>query len=138
MKAPIFGLLALALAGAGGDDPVDPALVGTWRSEVRNPQGAWTLTFRIEASGAWRTTIQGPVALPEEGGTIQASKGTWKLTKSSGQTDGGSYVLAGDSWTVTGQAGAVTRFRSVWALSSPSLGSAHRQPTAIRSGLSAG
>ena len=55
------------------DDPVDPALVGTWTTTIKNEHGEWTLTFRLEASGAYRTTSQGTTALPEETGKFLAA-----------------------------------------------------------------
>lgn len=99
-------LLVLAL-GLLGDDAVDPALVGTWQTVIKNDQGEWTLTFQLEASGAYRTAIKGPAALPDETGKFTAADGKWATAKSNGQKDAGTYALNGETLTFTSPGGTL-------------------------------
>src|SRR6185436_3773048 len=97
-----LGILLLASSLlASPDDGVDPALVGSWQTVLKNEHGEWTLTFQLEASGAYRTTIQGPTALPDETGKFTGTNGKWSTAKSNGTSDGGTYKLAGDSLSFT-------------------------------------
>src|SRR6185436_6633821 len=103
-----LGILLLASSLlASPDDGVDPALVGTWQTVLKNEHGEWTLTFKLEASGGYRTTIQGPAALPDETGKFTGADGKWATAKSHGQNDGGTYALKDDTLSFTGAAGTV-------------------------------
>src|SRR6185503_15547211 len=103
MRAALVLLASALLAPA--DDAVDPALVGTWQTVLKNEHGEWTLTFKLEASGAYRTTIQGPAALPDETSKFTGADGKWATAKSNGQNDGGTYALKGDTLSFTSAAG---------------------------------
>jgi hypothetical protein len=76
-QEPVMRLLFCCLLAAlpSADDELDPALVGTWQTVVKNEAGEWKLTLKLEASGAYRTTIAGPAALPDETGKFAGLNG---------------------------------------------------------------
>src|SRR5215470_10924283 len=103
-------LLFLALlAGPAVADDIDPSLVGTWQSTLKNAGGEWTFTWKVDAGGAYRTTVSGTSPLPEEVGKISAQKGKWSIQAASGRTDAGTYSFPeNDTLTMTGRGGAMT------------------------------
>src|SRR5258706_1776498 len=90
---PCLSWMTVALLAFAGDDRVDPALVGSWRSTIKNDQGEWTLTFTLAASGEYTTSFAGPAAIPEEKGTFQGTQGRWSVVKAGGQRDDGTYTF---------------------------------------------
>jgi hypothetical protein len=133
---PASPLLACLLAlpvpweAVGADDPkpesaVASDLVGAWTTAIHNQYGDWTLTFKVELSGAYRTLCKGPAPLPDDIGHFAAQGGKWQVRKASGETDQGTYVLSDqDTLSLTGKAGTLTWKRLSRSPASPAASEA--------------
>ena len=74
---------------------LDPAFVGTWESRFATEQGAWVWTWVIRPDGTYRFASKGPIALPEDAGTMAAGGGTFRRASQNGRVDTGAYTLEG-------------------------------------------
>jgi hypothetical protein len=83
--------------------------MGVWRTTLTNVFGTWTMIFRPEPTGTYRTTISGPFPLPDDTGTIHAQNSAWSVHKANGEIDGGTYQFP-DANTVVfqGKGGILT------------------------------
>lgn len=97
--APASSTAALATPEARppapAPSPLDARLTGVWRTTLTNAFGTWTLTFRPQSTGTYRTTTSGPFPVPDDTGTIHAQNGVWSLHKANGETDGGGLSVPG-------------------------------------------
>jgi hypothetical protein len=104
--------------GGPAETPIDPRMLGVWRATVVNAQGEWTMVFRPQKDGSFRTSIGGPAQLPDETGVMSARDGRYQLRNGHGVPDGGTYSFQDDdhltfiggngipvSWTRIGPAG---------------------------------
>jgi|GEM_PF-6978858 len=90
-RLQIFAVAIGLAVRVGAADPVqiDPALVGTWKTEGTAASGPWTLVWEVAADGHY--AVSGSVS---DRGTILACKG--KLRETSGRT--GRVMEADYSW----------------------------------------
>lgn len=95
----LLALVACAFALPAAAQTVDPALVGMWRLQWVGPEMFW----QVRGDGHYR--LIGTGARPNEHwGRMQASADKWSSEWAKG-TDGGSYELNGNTWTVNGSLG---------------------------------
>jgi hypothetical protein len=105
MKIVVVILLAVAVVPAAAD--VDPSLVGMWKLQWPGPEILW----QVRADGAYRSVGVGARPL-ETWGRMQAANGKWSSERPGG-TDGGTYAVSGNIWTVNATLGKGT-WERVW------------------------
>jgi hypothetical protein len=88
--------VATALFAACGRDPVERKLVGTWEAAVASPTGAYELRFTAQSNGLYRTDTPGAASVSPEIGIFKATSGHWRLERSAGGVDEGTYQFVSD------------------------------------------
>jgi hypothetical protein len=112
LLAAIFFSHFFISTSACSSDSVDPQFVGSWQATMRNEQGTWSMTFTPAADGTYRTVFRGPVVLPDHVGTFQAKNGQYRVKKSTGESDRGTYQFTGpDDVILKGSGPALTWHR---------------------------
>jgi len=87
---------AAALIAACGRDAVEQKLVGSWQTAIASPTGAYELHFTAQANGLYRTDVPGAAPGSPEIGIFKATGGHWRLERSSGGVEEGTYQFASD------------------------------------------
>ncbi|MEP6957373.1 MAG: tetratricopeptide repeat protein [Nitrospirota bacterium] len=101
-------LMMLVSTTACSADTVDPRLVGTWQATMTTEQGIWTMMFTPAAEGTYRTVVRGPSVVPDHVGTFRAQNGQFRVKKSTGEVDQGTYQFDGpDTVTFKGSGPAI-------------------------------
>src|SRR6478736_10114837 len=88
--------IATAFIAACGRDPVERKLVGTWETAVASPTGAYELRFTAQSNGLYRTDVPGAPSASPEIGIFKATSGHWRLERSAGGVDEGTYEFESD------------------------------------------
>ncbi len=89
-------LVAASLLAACGRDAVEHKLVGSWETAVASPTGAYELRFTTQSNGLYRTDVVGAAAVAPEIGLLKATSGHWRLERSAGGADEGTYEFESD------------------------------------------
>jgi hypothetical protein len=122
--------LAAGILTACARDPVERELVGSWQTAISSPAGAFQLRFTTLSNGQYHTDFLGPFPVPAETGYFAARGGEWRIEKTTGGIDEGTYeFLTDDSVLFRSATGAV-----VWSRLSTTASSALSTTTTARFG----